>query len=101
VTIDEHNESAFERAASLLAFAAFWAAFAMLATGLVLWLALATKTTGHTLLVAGLMGLLAMPIVKLTTIVAAAIRQRDGLTLAATLAVLAILFALTLRDAAG
>ena len=94
------EESAVERIGSVLTFAAFCAAFACLGAGLALGLALPSDPTGSRLLVAGLLGLLGMPILKLVTIIAAAIRQRDWLTLGATVTVLAILFALTIRDAA-
>ena len=94
------DESAIDRIGSALAFAAFCAAFACLAAGLVLWLARPSDPTGDRLLVAGLLGLLGLPILKLLMIIAAAIRQRDWLLLGATVTVLAILFTLTIRDAA-
>ena len=49
---------------------------------------------------AGLLGLLLLPLLRLAWTLATAIRQRDWLMFMATLAVLAILGALTLRDAA-
>jgi hypothetical protein len=42
-----------------------------------------------------------MPLLRLAAALIASIRERDWLTLAATLSVLMILFALTLRDAAS
>ena len=54
----------------------------------------------HLCLSAGLLGLLLMPLLRLAWTLATAIRQRDWLMFVATLAVLAILGALTLRDAA-
>jgi uncharacterized membrane protein len=51
------------------------------------------------LLDAGLAGLLSLPVLRLVAAIVSAARTRDWTTLAATLAVLVILFALTLRDA--
>lgn len=77
----------------------FWAAFACLAAGLVVWLAQPTGGAASALLTIGLLGLLANPLLKLLAVIAASAGERDWLTLGATLAVLAILMALTLRDA--
>jgi len=49
----------------------------------------------------GLLGLLLMPLLRLASTLATAIRRRDWLLCMATLAVLAILGALTLRHAAS
>jgi len=92
--------SAVERILSVLALAVFWAAFLCLAAGLVGWLSFPAHPSGQVLLTAGLTGLLAMPILRLVTAIAEAARARDWILLGATLAVMAILCALTLRDAA-
>ena len=95
------DESGLERVASLVMVVLFWAAFGCLAAGLALWLVDPVGRPGALLLVAGLMGLLTIPIVRLLGVVATSLRQRDWVTLWATLAVMAILFALTLRDASS
>jgi hypothetical protein len=100
VTTIREKDSAFERISSALLLVLFWTAFGCLAAGILLWLAVPGNQNGSLFLIAGLMGLLGMPVLRLVTIIAAAARQRDWLTLCATLAVMAILFALTLRDAA-
>ena len=92
--------SAFERSVSVLMLGVFWAAFGCLAAGLTVWLSMPAATLGMNLLTTGLVGLLAMPLLRLTETIASAARSRDWMTMAATLAVLGILFALTLRDAA-
>ena len=94
-------ESSFERIVSAVMLIAFWLAFATLAAGLVLWLAVPSTDAGARSLTAGLLGLLVMPLLRLASAMATALRQRDWVTLLAALAVLAILTALTLRDAAG
>jgi hypothetical protein len=93
-------ESIAERALSTLMLVLFWIAFAGLMAGLILWLAAPAAAAGRHLLTAGLAGLIAMPILRLLGVTAAAVRTRDRVLLGATLAVIAILFALTLRDAA-
>ena len=95
------DESAVERLLSMLMLAVFWSSFACLAGGLALWVANHSSDAGPLLLVGGLLGLLVMPLLRLAAALAASIRERDWLTLAATLSVLMILFALTLRDAAS
>ena len=80
---------------------AFWMAFTALAAGLALWIAVPASDAGALCLTAGLLGLLLMPMLRLAWALATAIRQRDWLMFMATLAVLAILGALTLRDAAS
>jgi hypothetical protein len=91
--------SAFERIVSVVMLGMFWAAFSCLAVGLTWWLVIPTATLGMNLLTVGLVGLLVMPLLRLVETIASAARTRDWMTVAATLAVLAILFALTLRDA--
>lgn len=93
-------ESIAERALSTLMLVLFWVAFAGLTAGLICWLAAPTAAAGRDLLTAGLAGIIAMPILRLLAAMAAAVRTRDAVLLIATLAVIAILFALTLRDAA-
>jgi hypothetical protein len=101
VSVPAAHDTIAERALSLLMLAVFRAAFACLATGLVVWLSHTADATALRLLTAGLIGLLAMPMLKLLAIVASALASRDWLTLGATLAVIVILLALTLRDALG
>lgn len=94
------DESRFERTTALVMVVLFWAAFSCLGAGLALWLADPVRPSGALLLFAGLMGLLTIPIVRLVSVIAGSLRQRDWLTFWATLAVMAILLALTVRDAA-
>jgi hypothetical protein len=77
----------------------FWAAFACIATGLGIWLSHAADDTAMVILTVGLVGLLGMPLLKLVSILVEAIAARDWVTFGATLTVIAILAALTLRDA--
>jgi hypothetical protein len=95
------DESSFERIFAAVILVAFWVAFTTLAAGLLLWLAVPASDAGAVCLSAGLIGLLAMPLLRLVWAVATAIRQRDWLMLGATVMVLVILTALTLRDAAS
>jgi Protein of unknown function (DUF1634) len=94
------DESVFERITALFMILLFWTSFVCLAAGLAVWLGNPTHTSPASLLFAGLMGLLTIPIVRLVAVIAASLRARDWLTLWATVAVMVILFALTLRDAA-
>jgi uncharacterized membrane protein len=94
------DESSAERVISAVTRIAFWMAFTMLAVGLALWIAIPSSEAGPLCLNAGLLGLLLMPVLRLAWTLAEAIRQRDWLMFAATLAVLTILGALTLRHAA-
>lgn len=93
------DESVFERITALFMIVLFWTSFSCLAAGLAVWLSNPTHTSAALLLFAGLMGLLTIPIVRLVSVIAASLRARDWLTFWATIAVMAILFALTLRDA--
>ena len=95
------DESIVERITALFMIVLFWAAFSCLAAGLAVWLANPTSSAAALLLFAGLMGLLALPIVRLLSVIAGSLRQQDWITLAATIAVMAILLALTLRDASS
>ena len=94
------DESRFERTTALFIVVLFWASFGCLAAGLGAWLLKPAHSSGALLLFAGLIGLLAIPIMRLVAVLAVSLRRRDWLTLWATLAVIAILFALTVRDAA-
>lgn len=94
------DESSAERVISAVTLIAFWMAFTMLAVGLALWIAIPSSEAGPLCLNAGLLGLLLMPVLRLAWTLAEAIRQRDWLMFTATLAVLTILGALTLRHAA-
>lgn len=95
------TESPVERVLSAVMLVVFGCAFAALAAGLALWVWQPHGDAGALTLAAGLLGLLLMPILRLAAAIATAIRERDWLTLGATLAVLGILCALTLRDAAS
>ena len=94
------RESLSERILSVLALVVFWTAFVSLAAGLGLWLAAAEATAGAGLLRTGLIGLFIMPGLRLMLAIASAVRTRDWILFGATIAVLAILLALTVRDAA-
>ena len=80
--------------------AAFRLAFGCLAAGLGVWLIRAGSPAPQ-ILTAGLLGLLLMPVLKLVAVILAAGRERDWLTLGATVVVTIILFAFTFRDAAA
>ena len=94
------QESAIERLAAASMLVVFWAAFASLAAGLLLWVMRHDSEWGALLLTGGLLGLMVLPTLRLVAAIATASRERDWLTLWSTLAVLALLGALTLRDAA-
>ena len=94
------EESSLERIMSAVMLVVFWTAFAALAAGLALWLAAPAADAAHLALAGGLLGLLLIPMLRLIWALAAASTRRDWLMFGATLAVLAILIALTLRDAA-
>jgi hypothetical protein len=94
------EESGVERALSLLTLAVFWAAFICLAAGLMIWLTVPAGTPGPAFLATGFVGLLVLPMLRLGAAMVSAAGTRDWITLTAALAVLAILCALTLRDAA-
>jgi hypothetical protein len=94
------EESSFERVTGAVMLVAFWVAVGTLAAGLALSIALPASDSGALCLSAGLLGLLLMPLLRLAWTLATAIRRRDWLLFMSTLAVLAILGALTLRDAA-
>jgi len=94
------DESSFERVTGGVMQVAFWMSFALLAEGLTLWIARPASDSGALSLSAGLLGLLLIPLLRLVWTLATAIRQRDWLLFMATLAVLGILGALTLRHAA-
>ena len=93
-------ESSFQRIVSALMLAVFWASFTALGAGLVLWLAAPATDAGSLAMAGGLLGLLLLPMLRAVWALATALASRDWLMLAATLTVLAILIALTLRDAA-
>ena len=94
------TESSFQRIVSALMLVVFWASFTALGVGLVLWLAAPATDAGSLAMAGGLLGLLLMPMLRVVWALATALGSRDWLMLAATLTVLAILIALTLRDAA-
>lgn len=93
-------DSSFQRIVSALMVAVFWASYAALAGGLVLWLAAPATDAGSIAMAGGLLGLLLLPMLRVVWALATALATRDWLMLAATVTVLAILIALTLRDAA-
>lgn len=94
------SESSFERIVSALMLVVFWTSFTALGAGLILWLAAPATDAGALAMAAGLLGLLLLPMLRVVWALATALAVRDWLMLGATLAVLAILIALTLRDAA-
>jgi hypothetical protein len=100
VTAARGPESLIERLVAMLMLAVFVAAFACLAAGLAIWIVDHGDETAALLLVGGLLSLMLLPTLRLAAAIAEAHRQRDWLMLGSSLAVLAILFALTFRDAA-
>ena len=94
------SESSFERIVSALMLVVFWTSFSALGAGLILWLAAPATDAGALAMAAGLLGLLLLPMLRVVWALATALAVRDWLMLGATLAVLAILIALTLLDAA-
>jgi hypothetical protein len=100
MTAPPAQESTVERTISIVILVVFWAAVLCLATGLASWLAVPDAPIATTLLERGLLGLLALPLLRLVAAIATASRDRDWMTIAATLVVLGILCVLTLRDAA-
>ena len=99
MTNSAETETSFERIIAAVMLVVFWAAFTVLAAGLTLWLA-GSPEAGALALAAGLLGLLLIPMLRLISALATASARRDWLLFGATLTVLAILIALTLRDAA-
>jgi len=97
---DRRPESSGERIISAVMLAVFWAAFTSLAAGLLLWLSQPSNDGGALALASGLLGLILMPLLRVISTLATAAARRDWLMLGATMMVLAILIALTLRDAA-
>ena len=95
------NDSIVERFVGLTILVVFWAAFGSLAVGLAVWTRDHSSEPAALMLGGGLIGLMALPGLRLVAVLAAAHRERDQMLLASTLAVLAILIALTLRDAVG
>ena len=99
MTVSRDDDSAVERVVGRLMLVVFWSAFACLGAGLMLWIANGGSGWAGVMLPSGLLSLMLLPTLRLVAALAAALRQRDWLTLTSTLAVLTILFALTLRDA--
>lgn len=99
MTEDRATHTIGESILSFLMRAVFWGAFACIAVGLGLWLSHADDATALILLTSGLIGLLTMPLLKLVSILVSAAAGRDWLTVGATIAVMIILGALTVRDA--
>ena len=93
--------SSAERTISIIMRMVFWAAFVALIGGLTRWATEPADAPANALLTYGLLTLLAIPLLRLASAIATAWRTRDWTTIAAALAVLGILLALTLRDAAG
>jgi hypothetical protein len=94
------TETSAERVMAAVMVVVFWTSFLALAAGLALWLAVPGSDAAALALASGLLGLLLIPMLRLIWVLAGASARRDWLTFGATLAVLAILIALTLRDAA-
>lgn len=99
-SVNAVSDSSFERIMSAVMLAVFWISFTALAGGLILWLTLAARDAGLLTLAGGLLGLILMPLLRVIATLATAAARRDWLMLAATMMVLGILIALTLRDAA-
>jgi hypothetical protein len=97
---DPAADSSFERIMSAVMLVVFWMSFSALAAGVILWLTFPARDAGLLALAGGLLGLILMPLLRVVATLATAAARRDWLMLAATLTVLAILIALTLRDAA-
>jgi hypothetical protein len=95
------DESIVERLVAVAMLVVFWSAFACLAVGLGLWVGNHSSEWGALLLAGGLLSLMVLPTLRLLVIMVTAYRERDWMLLGATLTVLAILLALTLRDAAS
>jgi Protein of unknown function (DUF1634) len=93
------EDSPAERVLATITLIAFWAAFISLGAGLAVRVATPGGAAGESLLRTGLIGLMTLPILRVAATIATASRTRDWLLLKATLAVLAILLALTVRDA--
>jgi hypothetical protein len=93
------DESIVERLVAVSMLVVFWSAFACLAVGLVLWVGNHSSDWGALLLAGGLLGLMVLPTLRLLVILVTSFRERDWMLFGATVAVLAILLALTLRDA--
>jgi hypothetical protein len=93
------DESSLERIIDTVMLVVFWIAFSTLAIGLMLWLVAPSTDPGTVWLDAGVVGLLLNPALRLARTLSTAIRRRDWLLLLATLAVIAILAALTLPHA--
>jgi hypothetical protein len=99
VTSAHSIESAFERWVALTMLVIFWLAFGSLGAGLGLWVLNHGSGPGALLMAGGLLALMILPTLRLVSAIATARRERDWLTLWSTLIVLAILAALTFRDA--
>jgi hypothetical protein len=99
MTVDPVADSPLERLLARILLVVFWVAFSSLGVGLAAWLADPAGPHAARILTAGLFGLLSMPLLRTAAILVTAARRRDAITFTATLAVLAILIALTLRDA--
>jgi hypothetical protein len=99
MTQTSREEGRAENLLATFSLVVFWCAFASLAAGLALWVADHASGAAARLLMAGLVGLLLMPLLRLLAAIVSAIRERDRVLLWATLTVLAILVVLTLRDA--
>ena len=96
----DRRESGIERVVSAAMMAVFWTAFCGLGAGLALWLVRPMSVVGTRLLTGGLLGLLLIPMLRLLWAMATAAARRDWVLFGATVTVLAILLALTLREAA-
>jgi len=100
MTTTRAEESRAEAIVAALMIVVFWSVFSCLAGGLALWVWGGGSGFAALLLNAGLLALMLLPTLRLVAAIATAHREGDWLLFASTLAVLAILFALTLRQAA-
>ena len=96
-----HLPGRSERALDAALLTAFRLALVCMVAGLTWTLSAPADVRGAYVLTAGLLALMATPALRLLSILAAATRDRDWVTFGATVAVIVILVALTLRDAAA
>ena len=99
MTLSADRESLLDRVIQRLMVILFWSAFACLGGGLALWLVNHHDNRAGVVLSSGLLSLMLLPTLRLIAVVGTSLRARDWIMFASTMLVLAILLALTLRDA--
>ena len=99
MTPSRDPETLAERVIQTLMLIVFWSAFGCLGAGLALWVVNQRNDWAGVLLPSGLLSLMLLPALRLIAAIGASYRARDWMTFTSSVAVLAILFALTLRDA--